>query len=281
MDWIAAFVEKKEKQESVERAKEKWKELEKQESKLLEIKKQKQNRKRKRDKSEDEFEKLLKDAQTVNKDQEVKGEGQEESQVDEDLVPEDYHSDDEVRKEEESDEEGVSDEGSHVTKIYYCSRTHSQLAQFVREIIKSPYGSNTRVLSLGSRQNLCVNDAVRKLNSLSLMNDMCLDLQKNKSKGTEKKESDEAVQKKRKKLGSNGCPFYKQETMEDLGNQILTEVTDMEQIVISGKDFQIRLLRIVKAVKQDSRCSFVSSSPIKGTCSPPLKCFQKVLYFYR
>lgn len=83
-------------------------------------------------------------------DQEVKGEGQEESQVDEDLVPEDYHSDDEVRKEEESDEEGVSDEGSHVTKIYYCSRTHSQLAQFVREIIKSPYGSNTRVLSLGS-----------------------------------------------------------------------------------------------------------------------------------
>lgn len=253
MDWIAAFVEKKEKQESVERAKEKWKELEKQESKLLEIKKQKQNRKRKRDKSEDEFEKLLKDAQTVNKDQEVKGEGQEESQVDEDLVPEDYHSDDEVRKEEESDEEGVSDEGSHVTKIYYCSRTHSQLAQFVREIIKSPYGSNTRVLSLGSRQNLCVNDAVRKLNSLSLMNDMCLDLQKNKSKGTEKKESDEAVQKKRKKLGSNGCQFYKQETMEDLGNQILTEVTDMEQIVISGKDFQIRHLRIVKAVKQDNR----------------------------
>lgn len=42
-----------------------------------------------------------------------------------------------------------------------------------------------------------------------MMNDMCLDLQKNKSKGIEKKESDEVVQKKRKKLGSNGCLFYK------------------------------------------------------------------------
>ena len=37
-------------------------------------------------------------------------------------------------------------------QIYYCSRTHSQLAQFVREIIKSPFGEDTRVISLGSRQ---------------------------------------------------------------------------------------------------------------------------------
>ena len=45
----------------------------------------------------------------------------------------------------------------HVTlftylQIYYCSRTHSQLAQFVREIQKSPFGEDTRVVTLGSRQ---------------------------------------------------------------------------------------------------------------------------------
>ena len=37
-------------------------------------------------------------------------------------------------------------------QIYFCSRTHSQLSQFVREVMKSPYGDGTRVVSLGSRQ---------------------------------------------------------------------------------------------------------------------------------
>jgi hypothetical protein len=62
----------------------------------------------------------------------------------------------------------------HVTKIYFCSRTHSQLSQFVREVIKSPYGDDIRVVSLGSRQNLCVNSAVTRLKALSLMNEVCL-----------------------------------------------------------------------------------------------------------
>ena len=218
---------------NVDRAKEKWQELEKQESKLLEIRKHNQNRKRKRENVEEELDSDNSRVKAENPELKVKGEGQEDSQEDEDLVPEDYYSDEEVKKEEGSDEEGEGkkDEQSHVTKIYYCSRTHSQLAQFVREIIKSPYGSNTRVLSLGSRQNLCVNEAVRKLNSVSLMNDMCLDLQKNKNKGVDSKDGSE---KKRKKSSSGGCPFYKQEAMEDLGNQILTEVTEMEQVVTAG-----------------------------------------------
>lgn len=37
-------------------------------------------------------------------------------------------------------------------QIYYCSRTHSQLAQFVREVQKSPYGDRIHVVTLGSRQ---------------------------------------------------------------------------------------------------------------------------------
>ena len=36
-------------------------------------------------------------------------------------------------------------------KIYYCSRTHSQLDQFVKEVKKSSFGASTRVVSLGSR----------------------------------------------------------------------------------------------------------------------------------
>lgn len=37
-------------------------------------------------------------------------------------------------------------------QIYYCSRTHSQLSQFVHEVQKSPFGKDTRLVSLGSRQ---------------------------------------------------------------------------------------------------------------------------------
>jgi chromosome transmission fidelity protein 1 len=37
-------------------------------------------------------------------------------------------------------------------QIYYCSRTHTQLAQFVREVQKSPYGDTISVVTLGSRQ---------------------------------------------------------------------------------------------------------------------------------
>lgn len=41
---------------------------------------------------------------------------------------------------------------SYSLQIYYCSRTHSQLSQFVREVQKSPFGKDTRLVSLGSRQ---------------------------------------------------------------------------------------------------------------------------------
>ena len=37
-------------------------------------------------------------------------------------------------------------------QVYYCSRTHSQLAQFVKEVQKSPYRDSIHVVTLGSRQ---------------------------------------------------------------------------------------------------------------------------------
>lgn len=76
------------------------------------------------------------------------------------------------------DEDDLDEE--HVTKIYYCSRTHSQLAQFVHEVQKSPFGQDTRLVSLGSRQNLCVNGDVRKLGSVQLINDRCVEMQRSK-----------------------------------------------------------------------------------------------------
>lgn len=55
-------------------------------------------------------------------------------------------------------------------QIYFCSRTHSQLSQFVTEMKKSPY-SKARIIPLASRQNYCINKTVKNLKSISLINE--------------------------------------------------------------------------------------------------------------
>lgn len=46
-------------------------------------------------------------------------------------------------------------------QIYYASRTHTQLAQTIGELGKTPFIGNTRTVSLGSRKNMCINDTLR------------------------------------------------------------------------------------------------------------------------
>ncbi|KAG0031020.1 DEAD H (Asp-Glu-Ala-Asp His) box helicase 11 [Podila clonocystis] len=78
-----------------------------------------------------------------------------------------------------------------VLKIYYCSRTHSQLSQFIEELRKTSYGDHLHVISLGSRKNLCINEKFRKMAyhkaksveasvsiNINKLNDACLDAQK-------------------------------------------------------------------------------------------------------
>ncbi|ROW02431.1 hypothetical protein VMCG_06014 [Cytospora schulzeri] len=86
-------------------------------------------------------------------------------------------------------------------KIYYTSRTHSQLSQFIAELrrpdfppslpediapqddTQAPSGQEpVKHIPLSSRQKLCINPAVYKLGSLAAINDKCSELQKPKSK---------------------------------------------------------------------------------------------------
>ncbi|KAL4783948.1 helicase C-terminal domain-containing protein [Aspergillus varians] len=80
-------------------------------------------------------------------------------------------------------------------KIFYCSRTHSQLMQFASELRRvtlpssvpedlrqgsteeEELGERIRHLSLGSRKNLCINPKVTSLGTPTAINERCLELQ--------------------------------------------------------------------------------------------------------
>ncbi|KAF8866317.1 ATP-dependent RNA helicase chl1 [Acephala macrosclerotiorum] len=82
------------------------------------------------------------------------------------------------------------DETEDEIKIFYCSRTHSQLTQFINELRRVNFPpsikntdtqetdiENLKHLTLGSRKNLCINPKVNKLNSLTAINERCAELQ--------------------------------------------------------------------------------------------------------
>lgn len=91
----------------------------------------------------------------------------------------------------EDDVDDLEDE----LKVFFCSRTHSQLSQFVHELrrVKMPpsiqlgdedkseqpitLSDEIKHLTLGSRKNLCINAKVKKLGNTTAINEKCLELQ--------------------------------------------------------------------------------------------------------
>lgn len=68
------------------------------------------------------------------------------SDVEKDLILEDALSNSESSEEEDTEEPLFKN-----TKIFFCSRTHSQLTQFVHELKRSPYSQDISVVPLSSR----------------------------------------------------------------------------------------------------------------------------------
>ncbi|XP_006862835.1 PREDICTED: putative ATP-dependent RNA helicase DDX11-like protein 8-like [Chrysochloris asiatica] len=235
-DWVTQFVQKKEERDLVDRLKEEQVRRKKREERLQLLRHNAQLKyatKRARQ-EEEEMESLLR----LSREMLAAGAGAEQLESgEEELVLAEYESDEEKRAAASGvDEEEDDVEEEHVTKIYYCSRTHSQLAQFVREVQKSPFGRETRLVSLGSRQSLCVNKDVKCLGSAQLMNDRCLEMQR--SKHEKKSKGEEEKPKRRRQEGQAACPFYNYEQMQLLRDEVLVEVKDIEQLVALGKEAQ-------------------------------------------
>ncbi|RPA73019.1 DNA repair helicase [Ascobolus immersus RN42] len=135
------------------------------------------------------------------------------------------------------DDDAKEDDLPDGTKIYYCSRTHSQLSQFVNELrrVKVPTGipddtdtllaEEVKHLSLGSRKNLCINPAVNKLASTTSMNEKCLELQ----------QSGTSAEKR--------CQFLptkdEQHLYNDFRDHALATIKDIEDLAELGKSMKV------------------------------------------
>ncbi|KNF04711.1 hypothetical protein, variant [Puccinia striiformis f. sp. tritici PST-78] len=103
-------------------------------------------------------------------------------------------------------------------KIYFTSRTHSQLNQFISEIRKTSFRDKVRVITLGSRGNLCINRSVReKAKTLEAINEACMDLQKSE------------------KRCPHLPPLDEQDRMNDFRDHALAQVHDIEELAELGR----------------------------------------------
>ncbi len=124
----------------------------------------------------------------------------------------------------------VLNESATTMRIFYTSRTHSQLKQFCDELRKTGFFcktpsvvlseadmfSNPQVwtASLGARSNLCVVESVRSLSSATAVNDACQ--QRRESKG--------------------GCECNKQDAVAALAAECLTNgLIDVEELFKRGQ----------------------------------------------
>ncbi|CAG0878860.1 unnamed protein product [Darwinula stevensoni] len=236
LDWFTSATKKRQENEKKAELRKEYQKIQKREERIRELKEKRQNvKKEKFLKVDEEFNSLFGKNSDVKaalaKEIEEQRKGIEDGiDYEEQMALIEYDSDEAEKEEEDEEEPEEEDLG---IKIIYASRTHSQLSQFVKEIQKSPFGSEVRVVPLASRQNLCINESVRKLGSSSLINDRCLELQRGKKgKGTKKSGKGEVLKKCKTSLG---CPYLQAHLVEELKDQILLETPDIEGMALLGK----------------------------------------------
>ncbi|OAR05999.1 hypothetical protein LLEC1_04093 [Akanthomyces lecanii] len=124
-------------------------------------------------------------------------------------------------------------------KIYYTSRTHSQLSQFITELRRPKFPASlpeglsgggaqppdelVRLLPLSSRQKLCINPSVSRLKSVQAINDRCAELQQPKS--------------------GHKCDFVPREELlaqtHEFRDTALATIPDIEDLHQLGKSLQV------------------------------------------
>ncbi|TBU06996.1 ATP-dependent DNA helicase [Hamiltosporidium magnivora] len=98
-------------------------------------------------------------------------------------------------------------QSDRITKVFYCSRTHTQLNQAINELKR--FDANVNSIILGSRKLYCVNKKVNKTNvELEIINEQCKAL-----------------------ISKNDCEFYC-----NFESQNETDIIDIEELIKKGKE---------------------------------------------
>ncbi|KAM2016374.1 hypothetical protein ACFX16_046794 [Malus domestica] len=143
---------------------------------------------------------------------------------------------------EEDEEDGSGDDEFEDEKVqvYFCSRTHSQLSQFIKELRKTIFANKMKVVSLGSRKNCCINEEVLKLGNSTRINERCLELQKNKNKDVSKIKNLGAGVRIRRNNASCGCPMLRKHKLQKEFRSMMSQhgALDIEDLVDLGKSMR-------------------------------------------
>ncbi|KAJ1989981.1 ATP-dependent DNA helicase chl1 [Coemansia spiralis] len=133
-----------------------------------------------------------------------------------------YDSDDSETGDREASGKEIPQEPI-VTKIFYASRTHSQLQQFVREIKRTAFVSRDRIkcITLGSRKQLCISSVREHCHSVHSLNEKCLEMQQSKK--------------------SKRCTFLPMQMtpMFDFKDAVGDKIMDIEELAKEGQQLSV------------------------------------------
>ena len=58
-------------------------------------------------------------------------------------------------------------------RVIYCSRTHSQIQEFIKELKKTNFAKNLKIAHLGSKRNACLYEEIRNAPNSQTSNNLC------------------------------------------------------------------------------------------------------------
>nr|XP_046251810.1 regulator of telomere elongation helicase 1 [Scatophagus argus] len=119
-----------------------------------------------------------------------------------------------------------------VPKIIYASRTHSQLAQVIRELKNTSY--RPKVCVLGSREQLCINQEVMRQESNYVKVHMC-----------------------RRKVSTRSCIYYNNHEEKSTDRDLVNSILDVEDLVKFGNKQRVCPYYLSRSLKQQADVIFM------------------------
>lgn len=157
------------------------------------------------------------------------------SENDDEFILDNYNSDESNSKKKshiEYDEGERSIVELNIPQIFYSSRTHTQISQFLDEIKKCDAFKNIRSVALGSRRNLCINSKLDHIQSDAVLSEKCLELnkqKKKKNKNPAQLKKDTSDTKSNMSNAANGCEYHNRALEERLSLSLLGSIADLEE----------------------------------------------------